>query len=137
MDLDDLKSAVMLEFAATPQKQAKALAAVESVRSGIAELAQLGHQVALVELHGTHEAPVPEEFPKMLYRTAPYPVEITVENEEEEVQALKDGYASRVPADVAQVEELRAQVEEPAQPQTPAQEETPAQPQVSAQPAKP
>lgn len=104
MDLNELKNKVSLDFAAEPQKEAKGQQAVASIQAGISELSALGYRYALVEEFGTHEAPVPQEYPKMLYRVGQYPTELTVGNEMEEAEAAKDGYASRVPADVAAVE---------------------------------
>lgn len=92
MNLEKAKSNISLELAAEPQKQAKADAAFDGLRAGIAELAALGYRFAVVEEFGSHEPQVPDEFPKMLYRRGAYPTEITVDDEVGEEKARADGY---------------------------------------------
>lgn len=103
MNLPELKDRVNLELAASPQRLAKAVAGIDSIGAGIAELAALGYQLTVVEQVGQH-APVPDEFPKMLYRRDPYPFELTVDDEVAEADARKDGYTGRNdPAPVASI----------------------------------
>lgn len=92
MDLNEYKGRLTLELSTQPQKQAKALAAVDSLSAGIAELASLGYRVAAVDEFTTHEPPRPEEFPKMLYCAGKVPPEVTVEDEAGEAEARKNDY---------------------------------------------
>lgn len=93
MNLSDLRSKVTLDFLDKPQLQAKAVNAVASLEAAIGELSSLGYRYAVVEEFGSHAAPVPQEFPKMLYRTGEFPREVTVDDEEGEATARKLGYA--------------------------------------------
>lgn len=104
MDLKELKNQLALDLAMWPQREAKAQNAVDSLSAAIGELASLGYRFAVVEELGQHVAPVPEEFPKMLYRQGDFPREVTVETEEDEAKARAAGYAGlgHVPAPVAQ-----------------------------------
>lgn len=92
MNLNEYKDKLSLELASEPQRQHKALAAVDSIASGIAELSGLGYRLAAVEEFGEHVAPKPQEFPKMLYNPGAVPKEVTVEDELAEADARKSGY---------------------------------------------
>lgn len=100
MDLNALKDRLTNELTSTPQRQAKALQGLESLRNGLAELAQVGYSIEVVESGREHSPVLVDEFPKMLYREHDFPTELAVQDEVEERDALGRGYFSRVPADV-------------------------------------
>lgn len=116
MDLQAYSDKLSLDLMAEPQKQAKAKAAVASLSAGISELSALGYRLAVVEEFGTHEAPTPDEFPKMLYRKGEYPTEVTVEDEVAEAEARAKGYAgmNEVPKPKVEAPAPAPQVAKPA-----------------------
>lgn len=93
MNLNDLKDKLNLELSTQPQRQAKALQGLESIRAGQAELAALGYRLVVEEEALGKNAALPEEFPKMLFLRGGNPPEVTVEDEEEEGKAREKGYA--------------------------------------------
>ncbi len=93
MNLNDLKAKLDLELKEKPQVQYLALAAVDGIRQGIAQLASIGYQAELMVLGEDGTPPSPVEYPKMLYLAgAP---DLTVEDEVEERNARGLGYAGK------------------------------------------
>lgn len=88
MNIQSLKTKLSVVHQDVPQRAWQATSALDEIQHGIDELAKLGHNYILSE----GEASKPIEYPKMLYRDdSP---ELIVESEQEELQALKDGYRS-------------------------------------------
>lgn len=116
MNLDDYKNELSELEMAQPQRQAKAIAAVDGLKAAIGELQALGYRLAVVEEFGLHEAPKTQEYPKMLYRGG-VPPTLIVNDEMEEAKARKDGWAGL--NEEAKVESPKPQAPSPAPKPTP------------------